>query len=242
MVDPHLQQRFARRCADAAFGYSAASTAAYGAFADQVLNFWSSVLQPPRRDAAPWSWPVPATRPPVPSFPFMPFASMPFGWPMISPPPAPPANPWEAMTAFTNAMTRAMSGASAGASMGASMMRAPVGNPLGNSMMGPAANPMAAWLAMFPFSSPPSAWPMAFMLMSSGVPHSVAWPTAEANAAVMDAADAATQSIKQVMASYRTDSGHGTASSSAWPHENMLTLAALVPLNISTMLAAMRSG
>jgi hypothetical protein len=102
------------------------------------------------------------------------------------------------------------------------------------------ANPMAAWFSTFPFSAPPAAWPMAFMMMSSGVPHSVAWPTAEANAAVMDAADAATQSIKQVLASYRTDGGHGT--SQVWPHENMLTLAALVPLNISTMLAAMRPG
>lgn len=239
MVDPHLQQRFARRCADAAFGYSAASTAAYAAFADQVLNFWTNVLQPPRRDVEVWSWPAPAPRSAVPAFPAMPFAQMPFApfaWPTATPAPAPtpapalPTNPWEAMMAFTNAMTSAMSGAS----MRASMMRAPVGNPLGN--------PMTAWLAMFPFSAPPSAWPMAFMLMSSGVPHSVAWPTAEANAAVMDAADAATQSIKQVMASYRTDGGHGAASSAAWPHESMLTLAALMPLNISTMLAALRGG
>ncbi len=244
MVDPHLQQRFARRCADAAFGYSAAGTAAYAAFADQVLNFWTAVLQPPRRDAEVWSWPVPAPRSPVPAFPAMPLAQMafgPFAWATAPPAPAPvlPTNPWEAMTAFTTARTKAMSGAS----MGASMMSAPVGNPLGNPMLGPMlgpmANPMTAWLAMFPFSSPPSAWPMAFMLMSSGVPHSVAWPTAEANAAVMDAADAATQSIKQVFASYRTDGGH-SSSAQAWPQADMLTLAALVPLNISTMLAALR--
>ena len=47
MLDRDLQQRFASRCTDAALGYSAASTAAYAAFADQVLNFWSAVLQPP---------------------------------------------------------------------------------------------------------------------------------------------------------------------------------------------------
>ena len=40
MIDPDLQQRFARRCTDAAFGYSTAGTAAYAAMADQVLNFW----------------------------------------------------------------------------------------------------------------------------------------------------------------------------------------------------------
>ena len=47
MLDPELQKRFANRCTDAALGYSAASTAAYAAFADQVLNFWSAVLQAP---------------------------------------------------------------------------------------------------------------------------------------------------------------------------------------------------
>ena len=80
---------------------------------------------------------------------------------------------------------------------------------------------------------------MAFMMMSSGVPHSVAWPTAEANAAVMDAADAATQSIKQVFASYRTDGGHARRRR-RWPQTDMLTLVALVPLNVGTMLAALR--
>ena len=49
---------------------------------------------------------------------------------------------------------------------------------------------------------------MAFMMVSSGVPHTVAWPTAEANAAVLDAADAATQSIKKAFASYHTEGGH----------------------------------
>jgi hypothetical protein len=57
----------------------------------------------------------------------------------------------------------------------------------------------------------------------------------------MDAADAATQSIKQVFASYRSEGGH-SASAQAWPHVYMLTFAALVPLNISTMLAAMRAA
>ena len=239
MLDPQLQQRFARRCADAAFGYSAASTAAYTAFADQVLNYWAGVLQAPREDAQNWGWPVPSppSAPATPANPFaafMPFAPASFAWPTAQPAPTPalPANPWEAMTAFANAMTSAMTGASSAAAM----MRPPAGNPFGNPM----ANPMTAWFSMFPFSAQPAAWPMAFMMMSSGVPHSVAWPTAEANAAVMDAADAATQSIKQVLASYRTDGGHGT--SQGWPHEGMLTLAALVPLNICTMLAAMRAA
>ncbi len=67
MLDPDLQQRFASRCTDAALGYSAASTAAYAAFADQVLNFWSAVLQPPAAKPQPaaqlWNWPVPMAPP-----------------------------------------------------------------------------------------------------------------------------------------------------------------------------------
>jgi hypothetical protein len=235
MLDPHLQERFARRCADAAFGYQAASTAAYAAFSEQVLNFWSDVLKTPREEAQHWKWPVPSTAPQATAAPFNPFAAFAFPW--MTPPqpkaPAPPSNPWEAMLAFANAMTSAMVPPSASTSVGTA-----TGNPFANAF----ANPMLAWWSMFPTATQSAAWPMACMMMSSGVPHAVAWPTAEANAAVMDAADAATQSIKQVMASYRTDGGHGTASVAVWPHESMLTFAALVPLNISTMLAAMRSG
>jgi hypothetical protein len=229
MLDPDLQQRFARRCADAALGYSAASTAAYAAMAGQVLNFWSDVLQPPappRPQPASqlWNWPVPmAPTPPAASPPLF----NPFAW-MLPPAPAPapalmPANPWEAMSAFANAMSGALSAMSA----------TPV-----RPLAGPA-NPMSAWLTMFPFAAPTSAWPMAFMMMSSGVPHAVAWPTAEANAAVLDAADAATRSIKKVFASYQTDGGHATSLGN-WPPTEMLTLMAMVPLNVGTMFTALR--
>jgi hypothetical protein len=232
MLDPQLQERFARRCADAAFGYQAASTAAYAAFTEHVLNFWSDALKTPREEAQTWNWPMPSAAPPAAPAPFNPFAAFMLPWatpPMPPKPQAPavPANPWEAMLAFTNAMTGAMAPVGSSA-----LMAVPGANPFANSML--------AWWSMFPTANQSAAWPMAFMMMSSGVPHAVAWPTAEANAAVMDAADAATQSIKQVMASYRTDSGHGAASSAAWPHESMLKFAALVPLNISAMLAAMR--
>ena len=69
MIDPESQQRFARHCTEAAFGYSAATTAAYAAFADQVMNFWTSVLQPPQPQpksnpvADLWRWPVPLSPP-----------------------------------------------------------------------------------------------------------------------------------------------------------------------------------
>ena len=114
MLDPDLQQRFTRRCADAALGYSAASTAAYAAMAEQVLNFWSDVLQPPAPKPQPpqqlWNWPVPmAPTPPAASTPLF----KPFAW-MLPPAPAPapaplPTNPWEAMSVFANAMSGALS-------------------------------------------------------------------------------------------------------------------------------------
>jgi hypothetical protein len=235
MIDPDLQQRFARRCTDAAFGYSTAGTAAYAAMADQVLNFWSSVLQPPatKRQSEPqpaslWNWPVPL-QPAAPEPPSMQLFN-PFAWMLPPPPPPPkpapvamPTNPFEAMAAFANAMSGALSAMSA----------MPV-RPLSQST-----NPMVAWLTTLPFASAPASWPMAFMMMSSGVPHAVAWPTAEANAAVMDAADAATQSIKEVFASYHSEGGHA-ASRGPWPPTNMLTLMSMVPMNVGTMFTARR--
>ena len=78
MVDQHLQERFTRHCTDAAFGYATAATAAYAAFADQVLSFWANALQPsnrrePQQPAFPWIWPVPAA-------PSAPPAWNPFAW------------------------------------------------------------------------------------------------------------------------------------------------------------------
>jgi hypothetical protein len=230
MVDPELQQRFARHWADAAFGYSAAGTAACAAFADQVLGFWSSMLQPEqqKRELEPFRWPMslPMAMPvsaPKPA-PFNPFA-----WALPPPPPAPvktpslPTNPWEAMAQFAEAMSGALS------AMSPTPVK-PVASPT---------NPMAAWVAAFPFTPPTAAWPMAFMMMSSGVPHAVAWPTAEANAAVLDAAELARRSIKGAYASYQTESGHA-GGGNAWPPADMLTLFAMVPFNIGTMLTAMK--
>jgi hypothetical protein len=203
MLDPHLQERFARRCTDAAFGYSAATTAAYAAFADQVLNFWTGVLSPPERQPARrpetmWGWwPTPPAQRELPAMPFMPFS--PFGWPAAS-----------SQAAFS---------------------------PFPNSVYGP----FAAWLNMFPLAAPSTAWPMAFMMMASGVPRSVAWPTAEANAAVMDAADAAAASVRRVYSSYRTEGGHSSARDT-WPSAQLFALAAFLPLTMSGMMSAMRVG
>ncbi|MFA5899593.1 MAG: hypothetical protein WC829_10820 [Hyphomicrobium sp.] len=236
MLDPELQQRFMRHCTEAAFGYSNASTAAYAAFSEQVVNFWTAVLQPtpPKREPELWRWPVPLSPPapaPQPSALANPFFN-PFAWAIPQPPapkpPAPkpatfPVTPWDAMAQFAEAMSGALT----------KMSATPV------KTVATPANPMTAWLTMFPFAAPTQAWPMAFMMMSSGVPHAIAWPTAEANVAVLDAADVARRSIKQAFASYQSEGGHAT-SANAWPHMDMLTLMTAVPLNVGTMLAAMR--
>lgn len=204
MLDTRLQERFARRCTDAAFGYTAATTAAYAAFADQVFDFWAGALQPQRREPSlpqvDWGWPMLPMAAPVPrremtSVPFLPFA-----WA------APQARP---------------------------------GMPLDQAFAGAHAA-FSAWFGMFSYAMPSPAWPMACMMMASGVPRSVAWPTAEANIAVMDAAEAATTSVQQVLASYRTDGGHAVAHQQ-WPSPSlMIMLAMLVPLNVGAALSSLR--
>ncbi len=227
MLDPELQQRFARHCTEAAFGYSAATTAAYAAFADQVLSFWTSVLQPapPKREPELWRWPVPLAPPSAPAKADF----NPFMWALPQPvAPAPkaaalPTNPWEAMAQFAEVMSGALSAISG----------TPV-KPLSSPK-----DPMTAWLTAFPFAQPTAAWPMAFMMMSQGVPHAVAWPTAEANAAVLDAAEIARRSISKAFASYQSESGHA-AGGNVWPPVEMMTLFAAVPLNVGTLLTAMK--
>jgi hypothetical protein len=72
-------------------------------------------------------------------------------------------------------------------------------------------SPVAAWWAMFPLNGNPASWPMAYGLMTAGVPSSIAWPTAEANAAAIDAAEAASDALDAAFATYRTESGFAVA-------------------------------
>jgi hypothetical protein len=71
--------------------------------------------------------------------------------------------------------------------------------------------PVTAWWGMFPLQGNPSSWPMAYALMSAGMPRSVALPTAEANTAALEAAEAATEQINDVFATYRSESGYAVA-------------------------------
>ena len=58
--------------------------------------------------------------------------------------------------------------------------------------------------------------PLTAMMLSAGLPYTVAAPTARASTATMDAAEAAHQQIMNVFSAYRSDGGHGTAQS-FWP-------------------------
>jgi hypothetical protein len=101
----------------------------------------------------------------------------------------------------------------------------------------PFQGPLQAWFSGFPFAAATPAWPMAFMLIAYGIPSAVAWPTAEANVAAIDAADAAAVTVRQAFSSYRTDGGH---SARQWPPEQLMMFAALLPLGLGAMLAQMR--
>lgn len=66
------------------------------------------------------------------------------------------------------------------------------------------------WLAL---TNPQTAmaWPMACGMMAAGIPQSVAWPTAQANVAAMDAFSTAAKSVEEAVVNYRSDGGHAVA-------------------------------
>lgn len=74
-----------------------------------------------------------------------------------------------------------------------------------------AASPFDVWFDMFPLSANPVAWPMAYFMLSAGMPKNVAWPAAKANAAMMEAAGLASDQLQSAFSSYRSDSGYASA-------------------------------
>ena len=65
-------------------------------------------------------------------------------------------------------------------------------------------SPFAPWLEMMK-PAQYNAWPMAFGMISVGVPEQVAWPTARANLAAIDAFNVAAHSVEKALADYRPD-------------------------------------
>ena len=98
----------------------------------------------------------------------------------------------------------------------------------------PLTPPGMAMLAManaVPLRGTSASWGMARVMIDSGVPRAVAWPAAEANAAALDAADAASQSMTKVLAHFHSENGFATATRSMTPSLLALagTLAASMP-------------
>lgn len=89
--------------------------------------------------------------------------------------------------------------------------------------------PMRAWWGMFPLEGNPASWPMAYAMMTAGVPRAVALPAAEANVAAMEAAEAASASIDQVFSSYRTEGGY-SVSPASWSSKAIVRALFLTPL------------
>lgn len=181
MLDTDKQVRFAKSCSDAAFGYAAAATAAYGALAADTLEYWKRTFLPEQPEPEPRSW---------------------YRHPDAPQPRAPAALPM-------NLLPRAPFLAAFGAAPRAALP-APAADPMSALMNAWAAAP-TAWIDMWTMERAPVAWPMAFFMMSAGVPRSVALPAAEANAAALDAAKLAGEALQTSFASYRSDSGHAVA-------------------------------
>ncbi|MDZ4843382.1 MAG: hypothetical protein SH859_14750 [Hyphomicrobium aestuarii] len=67
------------------------------------------------------------------------------------------------------------------------------------------------WGSGVPLRGTPASWPGAMSMIDAGIPRSVAWPAAEANAAALDAAAAAVEPMRKVFATAHGDSGFASS-------------------------------
>lgn len=248
MLDARMQARLTQNYNDAAMGYAKASAAAMNAFAQQAMDFWSASARPgaapvARRDHLSWFNPdeatsrwgvaqpvaapapfnpwlammpwaqgaaaVPVAAPPSPWLVYMPWAQAP-----AAPKPAPAFNPWLAFMPWAQP------------AVASRPFQPPATAPQLNAMS-MAFMPFAFWWGTA-MRGPTFAWPMAYSMMAHGVPDSVAWPTAEANAAVLDATAVLTEQAQQTFASYQ--SAGGFAMAHVWAPKTLTAFAALAPL------------
>ena len=219
MPDHGLQARFAKSCTEAAFGYARAANAAYVAAAEQTLEFWGKAAREAARSAERTSADGgrsstdDAWQEPARDF-----------WRKAAAPSTnPPLNPW-AMNPWT-----------------ANPWTANPWSAMGSMPQQMVMQQMAAWWGMFPLRGAPASWPGAYALMTAGVPKEVAWPTAEANVAMLDAAQAATEQVEQVtwtFASYRTETGYATSQMRV----TQIAIAALMVAPLMAMAAMPTAG
>ncbi len=219
MFDFELQMRFMRSAFDAWTGYATAGAATWDVwqrdaqkkfagtpqpqlplFDSNALNpfmWWANVLsnaQPMKSPAADFG---------AGFFQFAPQFSQPFAQPAASL----FANP------FANQFANPLAPMGQGNFGFPNFASPPWNNPWNNAWT----EMMQSWFWAWPQSS----WalfqnPMTAMLMSTGMPYSVAEPTARANAASMAAADAARQSFNNMYSSFQSGGGHAFVPLEMW--------------------------
>lgn len=206
MLDTEKQMRFAQCCSDAAFGYAAAASAAYGSLAATTVEFWAR--QTGHEPEQPRSW---YRHPDAPQA---------FAMPTV---PATAVQPWFGLLP------------AAGGAVPVPFSWSPDvrADPIGAMMQAWRAAPLAV-MEFWRIERAPVAWPMMLVMLAAGLPRNVAVPTAEANAAALDAVTIAGEAVEEVFSSYRSDSGHATAHIVTMPARGRGG-AALAPLMMMAM-------
>lgn len=197
-----LNRRLARNSADAASDYATAAVAAYAHMAQQTMNFWLDALHPRRPEPQPRSWyrpPADVARRTAP-LGSVASAQTPFAWMGLA--------AWAPWMAGKGDVQRGFFPLHPFA---AHPLAAWQRNAVAPMLSNPMPDPFTLWLRAWPLQGPPAAWPMAFALLVAGWPREVAYPTARANLAVMDAVQTAGKVVDETFSSYRTDNGFATA-------------------------------
>ncbi len=94
-------------------------------------------------------------------------------------------------------------------------------------------DPIIAFWNMMPMSATPASWPMAYGMMASGVPRTVAWPAAEANTAALDAMNTAANAMGTPFSSYHSVGGY--ASAQVFAPANLMRMVGALPFGTAAM-------
>lgn len=198
MLDSQAQQRFAESCTDAAVGYLTAANAACLEMSRRSFDAWAGALASLAPKPEPRSW---YRHPDERNGTMLPALANPFM------PAAPFTSPFAAAADWQRLL----------APWFGQLTRPDTPHPLAL---------LAPWWQMASSQRAMAAWPMAFFMISIGIPEAVARPAAEANAAVLDASQVARGAVDRAFAAYRSDGGHAVAHVIGGER---LVLAALLP-------------
>ncbi len=213
MIESATQAKFSKSCADAALGYTIAGCRSYAMFAEASASLWQEGIKAMSaalsdEPAKPKSWyrepPREMTSSAAEFNPFLPAT-----WPMMSMFAQPlDNNPW---TAWMSAFQQPAPAMAPLFPMPSAFFPTPTA-PF--NFMQPTTDPVRlinAWWGMFPLQGPTTAWPMAYSMMTYGMPKDIAWPAATANAAAIEAAQTAAETMEKNLSTYRSSGGHAVA-------------------------------